>query len=414
MTAHELHELADIRPGKTPSKSSYSSAGDVKIIKFRDVQEDGWINSRYEDTSGLVDLKPCSMLLTNAAHSLDHVGKKLGYVESIPKTIRRCCYVGELTAIGSKTGNQLSRWLYYYFQSEAGQREIAKCAEGAHLIPRWVRRIPVCVPDNGTREIHLAIFDLLDKSISTARCELYAANRLKTALMQQLFTKGIPGRHTQFKRLKGFSIPESWAIKPLYKLADVASGFTMGRDLSNHRTVIVPYVTVINVQNGFFNLSNVGSVKIKESELETGLLKPNDVLMTEGGDRDKLGRGCIWMGQIEICAYQNHIFRVRFRNDEYLPKLFHYLIQSRQSKRYFFSHAKQTSNLCTINSRELKKYPIGIPDPDEQQEIIEILNRCEDALEAITKKEESLLRLKKSLLQNLLTGKVRVNMEASE
>jgi hypothetical protein len=79
MTTHQLREVADIRPGKTPSKSSYSSAGDVKIIKFRDVQEngsidfrnneEGWIDSNYEDTSALVDLNPHSILLTNAAHS---------------------------------------------------------------------------------------------------------------------------------------------------------------------------------------------------------------------------------------------------------------------------------------------------------------------------------------------------------
>lgn len=276
-----------------------------------------------------------------------------------------------------------------------------------------VKRLPFRYPIDmeEQRRIISALTNVQDAIIATQQQHI-DASQLKIALMQQLFTKGIPGRHRQFKGSKLLSMPKSWAIKQLHELADVSSGFTMGRDLSNHKTAIVPYVTVINVQDGFLNLGNIGSVQIKESELETGLLKPNDVLMTEGGDRDKLGRGAIWTGQIDPCAYQNHIFRVRFRSDEYLPKLFHHLIQNWQTKRYFFSHAKQTNNLCTINSRELKKYPLGIPDPDEQQEIVEILDGCENTLEAITMKAESLLRLKKSLLQNLLTGNVRINTEA--
>jgi len=266
-------------------------------------------------------------------------------------------------------------------------------------------------PDEEQKSIAEAIRES-DRALAMAREELVAVQRMKTGLMQQLFTKGVPGRHKQYKRSKWLRMPNTWAIRPLYELADVTSGFTMGRDLSKHKTVTVPYVTVINVQDGFFNLSNIGTVQIKESELETGLLKANDILMTEGGDRDKLGRGAIWIGQIHPCAYQNHVFRVRFRSDEYLPKLFHYLIQSWQSKRYFFSHAKQTSNLCTINSRELKRFPIGIPGSDEQVEIVDLLDGCEATLDATGKKIESLLRLKNSLLQNLLTGKVRVNLEA--
>lgn len=277
---------------------------------------------------------------------------------------------------------------------------------------RDIQDLCFVIPQRGEQESISAILVKVDDALAAVCNELKTAQCLKTALMQQLFTKGIPGRHKDYRKIKRGLMPADWQMKTISQLADVTSGFTMGRDLSKHKTVTVPYVTVVNVQDGFLNLSNIGAVQIKELELDTGLLKPNDVLMTEGGDRDKLGRGAIWTGQIDTCAYQNHIFRVRFRSDEYLPKLFHYLIQSWQAKRYFYSHAKQTSNLCTINSRELRRFPIGIPDSDEQEEIVEILDCCEDALDAIREKIECLEQLKKSLLQNLLTGRVRVNTEA--
>jgi len=95
--------------------------------------------------------------------------------------------------------------------------------------------------------------------------------------------------------------------------------------------------------------------------------------VTEGGDRDKLGRGCIWRGELEKCVFQNHIFRIRFKPDTYLPELFHFLLQSWQAKNHFYAHAKQTSNLCTINKRELRRFPVPTPQPDEQNEMLALL-----------------------------------------
>ncbi len=306
----------------------------------------------------------------------------------------------------------LAYWMHLHNVHQVFSKTSQQTTGLANFSWSAVKNLPIRYPTDTKeqRRIVTAISDV-QGAIAATQQHLFDANRLKTSLIQHLFTEGIPGRHKQFKRSKWLSVPESWKVKPLHKLAEVSSGFTMGRDLSNHKTATVPYVTVVNVQDGFLNLSNIGSVQIKESELETGILEPDDILMTEGGDRDKLGRGAIWTGQINLCAYQNHIFRVRFQSDEYRPKLFHYLIQSWQAKRYFFSHAKQTNNLCTINSRELKKYPLGIPSPDEQDKIIEILDHCVDTIEAITKKARCLMQLKESLLQNLLTGKIRAKLE---
>jgi type I restriction enzyme S subunit len=123
-------------------------------------------------------------------------------------------------------------------------------------------------------------------------------------------------------------------------------------------------------------------------------LQYGDILMTEGGDRDKLGRGGMWREEIMPCSYQNHIFRI--------------LIQTYQAKSYFYGHAKQTSNLCTINSRELKNWPVPIPPMSEQERMIEGLQSVENLETLKNAKYEVLQKIKKSLLQNLLTGKIRI------
>jgi type I restriction enzyme S subunit len=131
-------------------------------------------------------------------------------------------------------------------------------------------------------------------------------------------------------------------------------------------------------------------------------------LMTEGGDRDKLGRGGMWREGITPCSYQNHIFRVRLNPDEYKPELFHFLIQTYQAKNYFYAHAKQTNNLCTINSRELKNWRVPIPPTDEQVEMVKLLQAAENQVISVQTKVVALLEMKRSLLQNLLTGKIRI------
>jgi type I restriction enzyme S subunit len=116
----------------------------------------------------------------------------------------------------------------------------------------------------------------------------------------------------------------------------------------------------------------------------------------------------MWREEIAPCSYQNHIFRVRLSTDEYKPELFHFLIQTYQAKNYFYAHAKQTSNLCTINSRELKNWPVPIPPMSEQERMVEALQAAEKQETAVEQKVETLQQVKKSLLQNLLTGKIRI------
>jgi len=272
---------------------------------------------------------------------------------------------------------------------------------------REIKKVLARVPVEDEQRRIAAALKLADDAIAKAKAELEATRELKRSLLRSLFVEGLS--HPQgLHRSKWITCPAHWTIKPLRHFAKITSGFTMGRDLSRHETVTVPYVTVVNVQDGRFELNNISSIEIKNEELNTDLLQYGDILMTEGGDRDKLGRGGMWREAIAPCSYQNHIFRVRLDIDEYKPELFHFLIQTYQAKNYFYAHAKQTSNLCTINSRELKNWPVPIPPMPEQERMIEALQAAEKQETAAMEKVEALQQVKKSLLHNLLTGKIRI------
>jgi type I restriction enzyme S subunit len=189
-------------------------------------------------------------------------------------------------------------------------------------------RVYVPKPSSDEQKLIAQVLRIANEAQAAAQSKLTEARRLKTALMQKLFTHGIPGRHTRFQHTKWFQAPAVWKPRQLRQIAKVDAGFTMGRDLSGYETVEVAYLTVVNVQEGGFDLSDVSRVIAKQTELDGLLLRHGDILMTEGGDRDKLGRGAMWRGEIDRCVYQNHIFRVRLEANTYNPELFHYLLQT--------------------------------------------------------------------------------------
>jgi type I restriction enzyme S subunit len=159
----------------------------------------------------------------------------------------------------------------------------------------------------------------------------------------------------------------------LGEVAEIRSGVTLGRELTG-KTIHLPYLRVANVQDGHLNLQKMKIVEILESEKDKWKLLPGDLLLTEGGDWDKLGRGTVWRNEIPDCIHQNHIFRLRF-NLEFLPEYVSLFIGSDFSKSYFQSASKQTTNLASINQKQLKNLKIPKPSLTEQRKIVARVDR---------------------------------------
>ena len=118
-------------------------------------------------------------------------------------------------------------------------------------------------------------------------------------------------------------------------------------------------------------------------------------MLTEGGDFDKLGRGAVWEGQIPNCLHQNHVFAVRPNNHELLPSFLSAQTGSSYGKRYFLSCSKQSTNLASINSSQLKAFPVLLPPLPEQEAIADLLSTWYEAIE----KTERLIQVKETSLK---------------
>ncbi len=202
-------------------------------------------------------------------------------------------------------------------------------------------------------------------------------------------------------------VPKHWKVMPLEKCAFVQTGAAKGRKLGDSNTVTLPYLRVANVQDGHLDLTEIKTIRIRESEIERYRLQLGDVVLTEGGDFDKLGRGFIWQEQISDCIHQNHIFAVRPNRDILLPEYLSYLIQSGFGKAYFLSVAHRTTNLASINSTKLKAFPTLIPPLAEQRAIAHTLLTIQKAKEARQRELELERERKAALMQYLFTHGTR-------
>lgn len=175
--------------------------------------------------------------------------------------------------------------------------------------------------------------------------------------------------------------------------SEIISGITKGRKIGGQPTREVPYLSVINVQDRKLVLEPLKTINATNKEIEKYRLKKNDILLTEGGDPDKLGRGTIWSDELAECIHQNHIFRVRLAGDYLRPVFLNWLIGSSRGKQYFLRSAKQTTGIASINMTQLKGFPLFLPPIEIQisfEEKIDALRITGDRMICAQSKTEAI------------------------
>lgn len=269
---------------------------------------------------------------------------------------------------------------------------------------------PIAVPSG--REQH-EIARALDRETASIDALIAKKTRFiellkekRQALITHAVTKGLdptaPVKHSGVDWIG--SVPAHWAVRPLRYVATVQTGVAKGKDMAGKLTTHVPYLRVANVQDGFLDLSDVAEIELPVEELPRYTLKRGDVLMNEGGDYDKLGRGHIWSGEIDPCIHQNHVFAVRPTrvSSEWLNTF----TGSRPAQFYFASRSKQSTNLASISSSNLMDLPVTHPPADEQMRILRELSTSLSRIDVIASKTQQSIELLRERRSALITAAV--------
>ena len=341
----------------------------------------------------------------------------------------------------------LPQWLYYGVQTRQFVGAMSELVQGAlypAVRPKDIRAFDIPLPAlDEQRRIVAEIekqFSRLDEAVSNlkrvkANIKRYKAGVLKAAVEGRLVPSeaGLAGsegrgyepgsqllarvlqerrrawngkgtyRDPEGPEVGGLPpLPEGWAWARLEALAALKGGITVDKKRRDPTARPVPYLRVANVQRGYLDLEEVKMIEAPQSDIEELCLQPGDVLFNEGGDRDKLGRGWIWEGQLWECIHQNHVFRARPYSAGISGKLISWWGNT-FGRDYFLREGKQTTNLASINMTKLSAFPVPVPPLAEQLRIVaEVDRRLSIVGEAEAELDANLKRVR-SLRQGVLT-----------
>lgn len=257
----------------------------------------------------------------------------------------------------------------------------------------------------------------IDAAVTAKRKQIETLDALRAATLERVITRGLMPEGALVETGNAWleSIPAGWSLVQLKRVAQVHGGLTLGKSYEGLEVVEYPYLRVANVQDGHLDLTDVTSLEVPPAVAEGVMLRPGDVLMTEGGDLDKLGRGTVWDGQIAPCLHQNHVFAVRCFPHKLLPHFLAYVTASRYGRDYFEATGKRTTNLAATNATKVGAFYIPLPPLAEQKVLVEYLDteigRLKAIQEVIGKQIETLTAYRKSLIHECVTGQRRISAE---
>ncbi|CAI2492089.1 restriction endonuclease subunit S [Serratia liquefaciens] len=262
-----------------------------------------------------------------------------------------------------------------------------------------LEKTPLLLPNIKEQKKIAQILSAWDKAITTTEQLLTNSQQQKKALMQQLLNG-----HT---RLPGFS--DRWMGGVLGDIATIDSGFAFKSNTFINTDNGIPVIRMNNLKNGRLDISD--SVKISP-EITKGLEKfsllENDFLFGMSGSLNNYA----WVAAKDLPCYLNQrIGRITAKNNHDQTFLT-YLYLSDKVQKIILDKAEGAAQL-NISINEIRETPINYPAPKEQKKIAEILLSADNYITKLQKKLHYLKQEKKALMQQLLTGKRRVNVEAA-
>ena len=314
------------------------------------------------------------------------------------------------------------RFLYYSVLSEAARQYFESTATGVGypaVADKDFDSVRVAFPSCEEQQRIATYLDAscaaIDAAVAAKRKQIATLDALRAATLQRVITRGLMPEGPLVETGNAWleSIPAGWSLGQLKRVAQVHGGLTLGKSYEGLEVVEYPYLRVANVQDGHLDLTDVTSLEVPPAVAEGVMLRPGDVLMTEGGDLDKLGRGTVWDGQIAPCLHQNHVFAVRCFPHKLFPHFLAYVTASRYGRDYFEATGKRTTNLAATNATKVGAFYIPLPPLPEQKALVEYLDteigRLKAIQEVIGKQIDTLTAYRKSLIHECVTGQRRIS-----
>lgn len=293
----------------------------------------------------------------------------------------------------------INRYLKIYFDSKKYQDKLKSF--GSQSTRDYVgiieqRKLSIILPTIEEQEKISSILSKVDEQIDNVEALIKKNKELKKGLMQTLLTKGIG--HTKFKKTEIGEIPEEWELKTFKDISKVSQGLQIAIEerYKEFKEGRLPYITIQYINDK----SNSDNEYFIENFNESVVCKEEDILMTRTGNT-----GIVVTNEIGV--FHNNFFKVDFRRDLLNKDFLVWFLNTNFMQNLIIRYAG-TTTIPDLKHGDFYKLPVVIPSLGEQEKIASILSEVHEKIEEYKNKKQKLEELKKGLIQQLLTGKIRV------
>lgn len=380
LAAPGTRQITDGPFGSHLASRHYTSSG-PRVIRLQNIGDGEFIDARAH-----ISEEHYARLSTHSVEAGDLLVASLG--DSLPRACLAPSTLGpaivKADCIRVRLASDVNpKWVMYSLISPQTKRWADAQLHGTgrpRLGLKAIRQIPVPSPSLAQQkrlveiiEDHLSRLDAADGGISTALARVRALEEqiIRSALVDATSTMHrptpeLPNVGTDDSTI--VPLPPGWRWVRLDDVADVVGGVTKdSKKQADPSLVEVPYLRVANVQRGRLDLSEIATIRVTAQKAQALELRVGDVLLNEGGDRDKLARGWVWEGQIPGCIHQNHVFRARIKTD--LDPYFLSLTANTFGSPWAMRNGKQSVNLASISQTVIRKMPVILPPSGESGRI---------------------------------------------
>lgn len=311
-----------------------------------------------------------------------------------------------------------SRYADYLLHSQPYLRELTRVSKWmppSQFDISWeeLKTLPILVPPVRTQERVASFLDAetqrIDQVIAIKRRMVHVLEERQQAVIDRAF-----GCTSVRRRWDGVPVSpgEGPATARLGALASINGGVTVDSSRVAEDAVELSYLRVANVQDGGLDLSDVKAIVLERRAVDRFLLRSGDVLMTEGGDPDKLGRGAVWRGQIDPCVTQNHVFFVRPDHRVLSSDYLSLLTQTSYARAYFETTASKTTGIASTSSSKIAAFKVPVLPLPSQEQVVDavrcILATTDQAASTIGVQIDLLRERRRSLITAAVTGEIEV------
>ena len=202
---------------------------------------------------------------------------------------------------------------------------------------------------------------------------------------------------------KPFELPRGWEWVRFEDLVEIQGGITKGRKLAGRELMTVQYLSVANVQRSYLDLGHLKEIEIPIEEEDKYRVKARDLLITEGGDWDKVGRTAIWSNELPYVAHQNHVFKASIFLEEQSEVWLEKYLNGPYARDYFAGSSKQTTNLASINKTQLRGCLLAVPPKEEKDRIVvkvdELMALCDQLKDRLSDAQATQLHLTDAIVE---------------